>query len=241
MNNAPESIMLTNWNSVVIGAFFMVNDILHRANRKLALRMIPAMILFAAALSIGELKLFGSITLAAALLIDWTVFDRLYFRNGLHALRPQSFYRDSTFWAAVVASNFACAFVDSVLFSFVFDALKPLHPTLFFIGLVLPIIVIAMWSGMSPEAAQGRTTVASISLIFVMLSLSNEPWVDPFAIKITEELCVIFGCNPDKELSYLVDMISTSVFKIVVPFLMYFLSKFIWRAEPHVERVIPRD
>lgn len=228
VNTAPPWIMFTNWNAVLVGIFFMLNDILHRKNRDLSLKIIPAVVLFAYAISDPEIRVFGTITLAAALLVDWSVFDRLYYRMP-SVMANESFFKDSQFWAAVVASNFACAALDSIMFSFVQDAMIPVHPNIWFVGVILPIFAICVSAYRVPSEAQSWTMLGAASVFFMYLGFAREPWVDPFAVELTEHLCEVLHCTVDTELAFMVDMISTSLFKVIVPFCAFFFTKLVWR------------
>jgi hypothetical protein len=214
VNNAPDFILLTNLNAIIVGLFFLVNNILHYKNRMAAIYIIPFVSFASFLMTDGFLKYYGAIVCFTSMLINWGFFD--YFLNNNKKMKDGIlFYKNNYFWSAAVGSNFMCAAIDSIDFSLAVEAQKPLFNEL---GVIISLVVLFSFFAIMLRNDEKLLRIFSIlfgiSLFVSVWQAMTAPWVDPFAYKLSSILC---GCNPDDQLAWIVDISSTSLFKVIIP------------------------
>ena len=187
--------------------------------------MIPATTLFTYLVIQPEVRLYGTLAFTTALLVDWAVFDRLYFYSSRTLPYSGTWWYNRHFWASAIASNLACAFVNSVMASYTLPAAPPPHSILAFVSVTLILLIVYNPSGGRTWAStQFNSMALALAIFLACMSMAGDPMIDPYAVQLTEELCYMLSCTPDDELTYVVDMISTSLFKILLPVIGFWVA-----------------
>ncbi|NDF51879.1 MAG: hypothetical protein EB116_17670 [Betaproteobacteria bacterium] len=157
------------------------------------------------------------------MLINWTFFD--YFlskRKNINKSLP--FYKSSCFWTAAVGSNFMCAAIDSIQFSIGVESIPPQFNQLgAIVALCFLFSFFAITLRNDEKLLRLFAFIFGMALfIYVWRSMINI-WVDPFAYKLASFLC---SCKPDENLAWIVDIESTSLFKVITPTFAWWILHF---------------
>ena len=223
-NLLPESIALSNANSVLIGFMFLILDYIHRKNPMSALIVIGVGTVFAACVAPQTIVVTGSLTFLASALMDWVVFNKVYAKTR-------------SFACSLIMSNFFAAMINSILFSMALN-----HHKSFEFG---PVVLIGAFATIIPiyflyhqEIIRARTAAFGISACaagYIAISCTNA-WTDPSAIEYAQAMDWIVRSFFDlfnitiyfkfKEVLWLVDMVVTSIYKIAPPVIYFYAVYF---------------
>ena len=213
INNAPPFVLLTNINAIIVGMFFLLNNVIHYYNRKASIYSIPFVVLVSFLSTNDFLKYYGAILCFQSMLINWCFFD--YFFNKKTLNNHQKFYKNRYFWSSAVGSNFMCAAIDSLSFSLAVNAQNPIFNQLaVIVALSLVFLFFAIMLTNDDKLLRIFSAIFGLSLFISVWHESASPWVDPFAYKLANVIC---NCLADDQFAWIVDIISTSLFKVIMP------------------------
>jgi hypothetical protein len=207
VNNLPEHLMLTNFNSVIIGIMLISHDYIHRYSARSALITIALCSILAYILTpTKQLATYGTLTYLATACIDYYAFNTFYTNKRL-------------FFCCAIFSNFSASALNSILFSFAMMGDES-H-----IGLtyVLPAVAVLLLSAIILDKKNlkfGAAIVAFFCSAFV-ISYSHGVWTDMTAVPWLDFFHRVFGVNINETTLWLTDMLISSLYKIIPPAVVF--------------------